>query len=810
VNFTLPDSALTKISPAPKVDTPALLSGRDRGGLHSENHPYSWKLDESVPAQISYQIGYEPAKLQRSAILLLVILLSPAAIVLWLGRKALSADVQDRAVVWFSYMRTLSWLLNGLLFVWWAAVQQLQLLEILRFLFEGTVAHPLLAHPVATQIIGWVPPTLTWVLCFRMSQPVQEKLRGLTWTKRELMLQAVYSILASLIPFAMFFTGLSLLFSSGSSAAGWFMGAFFVRVFAQQALGKVTGMQRYALTTGPLRDRAFAMAQQLGVQLREVYLISSGKGQMANAFASGGHHIAFTDVLLNRMSQREVEYVMAHELTHLRLRHPAKLGMARLMGFILGMLALTLITFLVPSADFTFARYLILFAILTTFPYLISRRFEYQADAGAVDATGDPRPAISALFKLAELNMHPLQWSKWSEKWLSHPSTLRRAQAIAAKAGIPSEEIPSIVRGSAQESCHYAPPASSQVPSKLFSTPHKKAALKQLSFAFLAILSGVPCLFVLAATHLTTVRTIQIALFSLAIPAGIGAVLTLFNYSPHFTRGSIAEVLKQRLSERNVQVDAWEGIYVGFAPSAAPRTYDSNSYWDVGYLFFRSDRICYCGEELQFALRREQITAIQLDNRSTSFLRNKRLYIAWWDQEKGTCGVFNIARANMPSILAASARTEELAGRIERWWKNPSPARPVPAPLDSLSTPPVLNVTCAIPGSVMKGRKLYNELIINGWIAALFAMLCGLKFHLLAYLAASSYSRHDIPLVYSPGAGYFVVAASTVLRFLFVIPLLLYRDKPVLTAQAPNSLSGAPPLGRPGLAESKSNLTPVS
>jgi len=38
--------------------------------------------------------------------------------------------------------------------------------------------------------------------------------------------------------------------------------------------------------------------------------------------------------------------------------------------------------------------------------------------------------------------MHPMQWSKWSEKWLTHPSTLRRVQAIARKAAIPLERLP--------------------------------------------------------------------------------------------------------------------------------------------------------------------------------------------------------------------------------------------------------------------------------------------------------------------------------------------------------------------------------
>ena len=174
-------------------------------------------------------------------------------------------------------------------------------------------------------------------------------------------------------------------------------------------------MQPHALTTGPLRDRVFSMADQLGVKLQQVYLIPSGKGQMANAFASSGNNISFTDFLLQRMSQREVDYVRAHELTHLKLQHPSKLAMARVGGHLLGGVLLTAVALVLPSANFTVIRYLLMLAAMTTFPYFISRRFEYAADAGAVAATSDPRSAISALFKLSQLNMLPLHWNKWTK-----------------------------------------------------------------------------------------------------------------------------------------------------------------------------------------------------------------------------------------------------------------------------------------------------------------------------------------------------------------------------------------------------------
>lgn len=782
VDFVLPQSANAQTTPAPAQNS-ILPRQAAYGRRLNAQFNYSWTPNQSIPEQIFFRFGYSPAQIEYGGVFLFVTLLAPLVLLYWLGRKALRADVTDKAVVWFSYMRALSWILNGSLLLWWAALDYFKVQAILRFLAAGTFLSSFLAHPVAMQILDWIPPSIVWLLCYRLSHPIQEKLRGLQWTKRELTLQALYSLLVGLFPLAMFLTGLSLLSTPGPSAAMWFVGAILMRVFATQALLKLTGMQPHALTTGDLRDRAFAMAEQIGVKLQQVYLIPSGKGQLANAFASSGNNISFTDFLLQRMNPREVDYVMAHELTHLRRKHPSKLVAARLAGFFLGIFLTTGLYF-VPSANFALSRYLLLITFMTVVPFFISRRFEYTADAGAVAITGDPRAAISALFKLSGLNMHPLQWSKWSEKWLSHPSSLRRAQAIAKKAGIAFEEIPAIAREGTADVSTYSPKSTSAPSDKLHSTQYKKSSVLKLSFILLGILSFVPCFFALAAQHIPANHAVQLTLFGLSIPATFCAVLVLSNFIPRLTRGNLATRLDQKLSAQGIQVAAWGGIYVGLAPSAAPRTYEANSFWDIGYLFFRSDRICYWGEDMQFSLRRDQITDIKLGIGVPGYLGAKRVYVAWRDEERGTCGVFNLGRGHSDSVRSGSLQTRELSERLRSWWKTASPARPVPAPLDTLTSPPPRTVTCAIPGAMWKPGKLLNELLATAWIAALAAMVCGLPFHLMQYLTASRYARLGFHSPYhSAGAGWFVVLAASLVRLLSLIPSLLYRDKPILIAQ---------------------------
>jgi Zn-dependent protease with chaperone function len=757
--------------------------------------------EKPLPPEILFRYGYAPSTLQKNAVLLPLVLLFPLALFMWLGRKALSADVADKAVVWFSYMRWLQWILSGSLIAWWMALDYCHAEPLLRFISSGTRFAALGAHPVAYQAISWVPPAIVWLLCYRISHPVQQKLRGLRWTKRELTLQALYSVLAGLFPFAMFLTGLRVIPTGGfRTAMYWWVAAFLLRVVAAQALLKVTGMQPQALSSGDLRDRAFGLAERLGIKLQQIYLIPSGKGQVANAFARTGNTISFTDFLLQRMSQREVDFVMAHELTHLKLKHPAKLGYAYLGGLFLAMLSVNVplghlhgsaaahsaLLFTEFIRNSSMARYAWIFIVISVFPYFWSRRFEYAADAGAVTATGDPRAAISALFKLSELNMMPIHWSKWHEKWLTHPSSLRRARAIARKANISAEEIPAIAREGATETQNYVIPASAAAGGKVHSTQRTKSASLKLSLALVALFAFVPSLFSLAAIHLAA--PLKWIVFGAAIPATLISFLVFFNYASRLARGKTIGSLKKKLESQGVQTAAWSGVFVGLSPAAAPRIYEGNASWDIGYLFFRSDRVCYCGEEAKFSLRQNQITAIKVGSGMPALVPTKRIYIAWKDDERAASGVFNIVCGKAGSALDANKLTKELAQRLEAWRKTPPVPRPLPPQFEGLTSPEVRAVTSQSPAERRKPQKLYNELFWTGVFAGVGATICGLPFHLVPYFVAASnpslYARAGVHAPFStPGAGWFAVGVAVLVRFVTLFPLLLYRDKPKLVAE---------------------------
>jgi len=780
VSVTLPEAEIRETTPGVKSFTSSgRMPSQSVSKYLASLRVFSWRTDAAIPDSIGIRIGYDSATVQRRAMLLLAALLLPIFLALWLRRRALSAQVADKSAVWFSYIRYQQWMLNGSLVAWWASCETAKVTPFTEFLLQNSAPQYRWLASLASALLTWVPPVIVWVVCVVISHPVQEKLRGLQWTRKDLALQAVYSLSSALLPLLLAVKGIGLLASgSARTAVLLFFAAFAVKLIARFQLQKLMGMQPQALTTGELRDTAFAMANRLGVKLQQIFVIPAGKGQMANAFARSGNTIAFTDYLLQRMSRREVDYILGHELSHLRLKHLQKLGWAYMASIGAGVFLFTSFRSFIPESPFV--RYGLLFAISTLGPYFWSRRFEFAADAGAVEATGDAEAAISSLFKLASLNMHPLNWSKWGEKWLTHPSTLRRAEAIARKAAIPLERLPEIAQRAVEADAHYTIPASAIAGNKILSTTKKTGNAIQALVAMLGAIILTPTAFALLVKYMHFGGSVQRLIYVAGFAAALAAYLAICNFLPARKLRGLASQLKAKAQTEGVQVDAWNGVMVGLAPGPVPRTYEGHPQWDLGFLFFRSDRICYWGEETHFALRRDQVISIKLGPSTPNLLGLHRVYIAWRDLERSTCGVLSLGCATPDTMLALRAHTRDLLARLVQWHTTVSSAKPLPAPLDSLFAPQFGSVTGISPLTVAKREKIVKQMYLFGLLAAAVAVVAGLPFHLLQTILQLQDLRGT--QTFSLGAGWYVVAVSLSVIFIQYIPYFRYKEVPVLQA----------------------------
>ena len=218
------------------------------------------------------------------------------------------------------------------------------------------------------------------------------------------------------------------------------------------------------LSDGPLRSRVEALLARCGVELKDIFTMDGSKrSSHGNAFFTGlgpAKRIVLFDTLKTRLTDDEIEAVLAHEIGHLKLRHIVRrlfisLGISCLAFALMGYLSQQVWFYAAFRLDpalattFPFASVLMFVLVLPTFAYWfrfagnqLSRRHEFEADHyAAIKASA--ADLISALVKLHRDNAHTLTPDPLYS-WVnhSHPTAVQRiarleplADRMAARIG---------------------------------------------------------------------------------------------------------------------------------------------------------------------------------------------------------------------------------------------------------------------------------------------------------------------------------------------------------------------------------------
>ena len=204
------------------------------------------------------------------------------------------------------------------------------------------------------------------------------------------------------------------------------------------------------LPEGSLKERLLSLCTRSGLPVQGVFSFNLSKNtKKANAGFTGigkARRIILGDTLVREFTDEEVETVFAHELGHQR-RHHIAIGIAAGTVSTFAGLFLTSVLYGRSLATLGFrtpadlaalpllAVWLAVYGLLTMpAENLLSRRHEYEADVYAVEATGKPEAFVSALNKLARMNLADQEPHPLIEFLLySHPSIgkrIRRAEQL--------------------------------------------------------------------------------------------------------------------------------------------------------------------------------------------------------------------------------------------------------------------------------------------------------------------------------------------------------------------------------------------
>jgi STE24 endopeptidase len=638
-----------------------------------------------------FAYGFGASSLAWRFGLLGALVLAPIPMLLRRRRRVLAAEGEARLNAWFDYWRAYRAIHMGGWLLWVTGFYTLRLDDWTVFAAPDAVTHQLLLF-----LLLLAPPALVFLAGHELSQPVLAHVRELARPRGEVRREALSYLLLAMVPLSCTLVGVGAARDDATSSALWLLAGLVMVAVGRWVYARVTRLFPHALTLGDLRERIYGMAKQAGVRLQEVYIIPASQRRMANAFATSGNHILLTDYLVAHLSRRELEAVVAHEIGHLRRRHTLAIPLAFFAIYLGWMFVSSLVGGVLESVD---PLPLLLLSGLLPLRFLL-RRFERSADAQAASLTNDPEAMISALGKLARLSLLPLRWTWWEDTTSTHPSMIRRGEALARRFGLPRERMERLLRGEeapdASDEARYELPAATLSEDRVFTTWFKVRSGQVVLWSVLGVcvLSGVLSSW---AVHRAG-RGIEA--YALAVLGGWLLVQLLLNLLA--VRGF--EDLGRRLAERFERegLSVAGGVLVGFAPDDSPRIYEGQGVWDIGFLLFGRDGLAFLGDQARFRLRRDQVQAVRLGPGTPGWWPVGSVYVDWRDDRssEGWMRTFHL-RGRGRTLWGLRRNTKELAERLASWLRSPAGVD-----LPELPPPPVVDVAGLHPREALRPRVL--------------------------------------------------------------------------------------------------------
>ena len=417
-------------------------------GLQSHRFPIQGASQQLL--KIDY--GYSSQALFSGSLALLFVLALPILITTLLIGSLLRKYKINPAEINLSSLGAFNLIVHLAPLLWWLALYYTKATDLVAPWLKSH--SPWISHPTRIAIYA-LPPILVSLACNAIYQFGVAIIKRETKRGADLLAQSALNVTVSFVPMILLYNGIFMVVSGEiRQAVFFFVSYILLQTFAAKWQWKALGFTPYILPNGILRHRIYALANKAGVKLQQIFLIADKSGQTANAFAASGNNLMLTEFLLAQFSRREIDFIASHEITHLQLNHASKKSMITLITFPVMILfavifgvVIGLLGIFIPAL-FNFISLhaypvILLFAIScsTLIELFISRRFEYQADAGAIRLTDDPEAAISALARLGRLNFEPMQWGKFNGKFLTHPSVYNRVQAIAKRHKVAPDRV---------------------------------------------------------------------------------------------------------------------------------------------------------------------------------------------------------------------------------------------------------------------------------------------------------------------------------------------------------------------------------
>lgn len=251
----------------------------------------------------------------------------------------------------------------------------------------------------------WVAPIVSTVLLEAASRFGDIAVLTRTWTTTDILRLACWSTVAPPIALLMVAAGFHAILEGFWVGTLWLVGAGIAAVVGPVRLRAAQGIKLRRVKSGRLYNRAFRLAKKAGVDLGRVYVVPPGRGHLTNAFGLW-RGIALTDNFGEYLSDPQLDFVIGHELAHVKGRHARKeFSFILLVFVVLGLLSFGLSPMAAAFRPI-FVLLVLLVPLLTI--YAVSRYFEYSCDRQAIEFTNDAEAGLHALVNLYRTTGSPV------------------------------------------------------------------------------------------------------------------------------------------------------------------------------------------------------------------------------------------------------------------------------------------------------------------------------------------------------------------------------------------------------------------
>jgi Zn-dependent protease with chaperone function len=368
------------------------------------------------------------------------VLLLPMLSTFWFRYSALHNDESGRTARWITYRRWNHIVVLGTVAAWWGLWD----LQRQSALIPTLAQHLSWIDPaLVTSFFFWVPPVAmiaaVQLICYSLDRAIV----GRRWTTSDVLRLACWRTVSPTIAFLFVAAGFAAIYDKKLTGILWLVAAAILALVGTIRLRSAEGMKMQRVKSGELCKRAFVIAKRMTTNLKRVYVVPAGRGDLTNAYGLW-QGVALTDNYGKFLNRAQLDFVIGHELSHVKHGH----GRKKLLIMVAVYATMALLCFIMPSALFRFRPLINIFVVLVPILafYSLSRRFEYIADKTAVEFTHDPEVAIHALANLYRITQAPTYCDRFTELFMSHPAFTRRVCAIGETGRMRAERVLEVIR----------------------------------------------------------------------------------------------------------------------------------------------------------------------------------------------------------------------------------------------------------------------------------------------------------------------------------------------------------------------------